>query len=416
MPDEKAILTVTVKNPKDGKEVTLKTILPAGVVKTASQDELQGHLQEDLKSLALEPQFAITQFQSVYSMVDLYDPFKFGDTLVEINLPYCLHLPQGFHVNIKERDEIKARVEFVKVWTDLAAGSSEADYYTENTVTYFQNGAITSPKMPHVPSSGWDIVCSAKNAEKIMDKNGIFRYTILRVFLKTQTANIPHEKKKFDTLNESIQKDCRRIINKILDTYQFTTKEAHVERLPNLTITNIYFQNINQGYYPMPINIGSAMMNRSEEEIEQVRNLLSSGANPPTHERLFLSARNSFHNQDGLLVVVQAYQALEVYLENILTQALKNKGIAEAVIEKKLDQKWKTKDRLKEVLKEATGKSLQEIDQAIWDKWCGLYNRCRNEVIHNAKEIDIEEAAEALTTNEKVVALIEAELCATIAQ
>lgn len=408
MPKTKAVLTATIKHPKTGDEITLERLVPIKAVEDTPKEQVQSILQHELKSLALEPQFSITRLHNVYSNVDSIAPFEFGDTLVEINLPYCLHLPRGFETYVVIKDHVKARVEFDKTWTANASGSSETDFYSKNCVTYFRGDSIQTPSMPHDKKLGWDIVCEAKNAEKLMDRNGVYRYTTLRIFTETKLQSLPRDDEAFKALEAGIEAVCQEVVNRVLDTYKYVTKEIHVERVSNLTIMDVYFQNINEGYYPMPLNVGTALMNRTGEEIDKINEMLNDDISVPNHERLFLSARDSLNRKDSLLAIVESYQAFEIFLEGYLTEKFKKQGLSDEDTENKLHSTWKAKDRLKILLKEISGKSLEEIDNGAWNDWCRLNKVCRNEVIHAAKEIALSEAIDAVMINEKVVSLIRA--------
>jgi hypothetical protein len=67
-----------------------------------------------------------------------------------------------------------------------------------------------------------------------------------------------------------------------------------------------------------------------------------------------------------------------------------------------LNNKWKTKERLNEVLYSLKKIKLNNFPE-IWDKWCSKYDKTRNEVIHSGKEPSKEETEETLDINKKVI-------------
>ena len=129
--------------------------------------------------------------------------------------------------------------------------------------------------------------------------------------------------------------------------------------------------------------------------------MLEDGSSCPIYELLFLNADASYHKQMFTLAVVESFQALEIFLENFLISK-SNSVLLEKEIEKKLDKTWRTKDRLTILLPEVGVKSPLE-NRGLWDQWCTMYDKIRNEVIHKGKESDATETLKTIDFNKSMV-------------
>ncbi len=260
---------------------------------------------------------------------------------------------------------------------------------------------------PHKPETGCEVAIYRKNIQKIRDNTGKYRYTNLKIFFNTNyTKNELDSKKILDTVHPEIAEIAQNIVNKILDCYRYVTKEDFIEKLAFINILDIYFFKENIGYYPVLPNVEGARMNRSEVEINSIREMLGTDNKPPVFELLRLNAQSSFERRAYVLSVVESFQALEIFLENYLIRILKKKGLSKEEIKERLRKIWRTKERLRDLLKEATDRSLLE-DKTLWDSWCTMYDKVRSEVVHYGKEPSTKEAFDVIDCNNKVIKWIE---------
>lgn len=338
--------------------------------------------------------------------------FEFGNTLIEINLPYVLHLPNHteFKVSIKEK-QIEALVTLRKIWTKRAktdeGDSDMTDFYTDDQVLYFNKSTILGPKLPYIEEEGWDSYITGKNIEKIKDKNGVFRYTQLYIQLNLKLTNNIGElddKSRNKFLSEAEEKSLL-IVNRIIDNYRELTNETHLRRLGELKINFIYFTKQNIGFYVSNFNISTAVMNRSGKELRELSTRLSSDVKPELYKLLLLNAKDSFTSKDYTLAIIESFQALEIFLENYLISEFKSQGDKESDYMKILKEYWTTKDRLNKVLIIVKDIALNKQSD-IWDKWHLHYDKTRNEVIHGGREPNEKETQETLEINEKVISWI----------
>jgi len=168
----------------------------------------------------------------------------------------------------------------------------------------------------------------------------------------------------------------------------------------------VYFRKENQGFYPIVPLIEGAVMNRSKKEIEKIKKMLMKGVQPPIHELLALDARSALNRKAYTFAIVESFQAFEIMLENYLISAFIDKGVSRREYEAKLDRYWKTKERLNILLQETKGRALNQ-NSPLWDPWCNVYDKVRNEVIHQGKQATQKEAEATLSINESIVSWLE---------
>jgi len=402
----------------EGKEMekNLYHLVDAEKIKNVSKERIEKEIAEKLKLVSPRPVSAINRLLTHYSIVDPQDSVDLGfaNMFVEVHIPYCLHLPSGIEVNVNLSEKnIKAKVVFFKVWTKRAEAdgvlSDDVDFYMEGAPTYFQKGVMLTPKIPLHLEEGWDQYFTGTNVERIRDQNGIFRYT--RLLIEFEPNLSPEQMKKLDNLNregenllEQISENIIAIINRAIDCYRYTTKQAHIERLGIINIHNIYFKKENIGFNVIGLfpGIETAVMNRSKEEIENIKELLETSTPIPLYELLILDSHSAFNRKAFTLAIVESFQALEIMLENYLITAFTAKGVPQNIYEKKMDTHWKTKERLNELLNEVKSHSLKQ-ESALWQAWHTKYDKVRNEVIHQGKQITEKETDEVIKTNEKVI-------------
>ncbi len=404
---EKAIVKIDAVLPETAERVRFYLLTDAHILKSYPEEKVRADIEKMLKEAKPELPMSITQLIPQYGFVDQPEKIDYGNTIVEVNIPYCLHLPNGTELDVSTPEKnLQARVICGKIWTTQAAGSSPVDIYAEDRTLYFNNGDVITPKLPVESTLGWQLQFTGKNVEKIKDGNGYFRFTKLQILLKTEYRKEQLENKEYlDKVSSEIREKVIEVVNYFLDVYRYVTKEEFVERLGSINITNVYLYEHNFGVYPVTMNIQSAVMNRSRQEKDKMKEMLANGEKPPLYELLLLNSQLSFSKRMFTLSVVSSFQALEIFLENFLIQKYTEQGVAQLDIEAKLNRIWKTKERLKDLLKEATGHSLLE-NKILWDQWCTEYDQVRNEVIHRGKEIDQLETEKTLKLNQDVITWI----------
>lgn len=396
---------------KDNEEVIFHLNVDRDEVKKIPKDILQNRLLEELKKVSITYPGGMTGINTVfsYSEPDFLKEFNYANTLIEINLPYCLHIPNNYEieVNIPEIN-LKANIIFEKIWTQRANDEKEPsdniDFFAEDRDIYLNNSSMITPRMPLRPREGWEGYFTGKNIEKIKDQGGIFRYTKLLIQFNTNT---PKESIRNDSsVIEDVRGKVLTIVNRIIDIYRTQTNEYYVRRLGDVNITMIYFIEHGYGYYILSPNTVSAKINISKIAVEKIEEKLLNNEPPELYKLLLLNAKSSLDTKDHTLAIVESFQGLEIFLENYLIKEFKKRGDAENDYRKILKDNWRTKDRLKSVLKNLKGKSLGE-ESSLWSIWFKRYDETRNEVLHGGKEPSISETKETLDINEKVITWVE---------
>lgn len=402
-------ITMNLKYDNMDKPIQFHSLVDAEILKNVPKEVLIPELKAEISKVSLKHGTELHETLVAASFVCPLQDFEFGNTLVEVNLPYCLHSPNNseLEVSINEK-QIRAFVAFHKIWTRRAmteeGNSDTTDFYADDLVLYFNKSTILGPRLPYVEEDGWDSYITGRNIEKANDRNGVFRYTKLYIQLDLgipEDISKLNEKSRDELLNE-IEEKSLLIVNRIIDNYRELTNEIHVRRLGELKINFIYFTKQNIGFYMSNFNISTAIMNRSGGELKELSTRLSSGAKPTLYKLLLLDAKDSFNNKDYTLAIIESFQALEIFIENYLISELKKEGRTKSEYKKILEKNWRIKDRLNKLLKGLKKVSLNERTE-LWQPWCSRYDKTRNEAIHLGKEPTHKETAETLDINEKVI-------------
>lgn len=406
--NEKAIIKIEAELDKSKKTYDFYMFCDALKTKAIPSQQMRGFLEKSIKDVKLEKAFSMRGSQISYS---LEEPERYRktkkNTVIEISIPFCLALPQNFscQLNIKERN-IKPYVIFRKIWTSKSKSSSSADFFTEDMVTFFAKSEITTPSIPQAEEDGWEHLFEGKNVARVNDNAGYFRYTRLFIEIDTNYSKekLKNNEKYIRKTHEELTDICFEIVNRIIDVYRFTTNENYMEHLSSLNITNLYFVEHNLGFHGLLMGGGieSATMNRSQKEMNKIKKMLKESDPCPIHELFLLNAESSFIKRTYTLSLIESFQGLEIFLENFLISKYTEKGLNENETKAKLKKVWNLKDRLKNLLPEV-GIENPNTEQNFWNKWCTMYDKDRNEVIHKGKAINSNVARAAVNLNKKMI-------------
>jgi hypothetical protein len=374
-------------------------ILADEEIRSLPREQAEERLSALLHQLRVRPEFIIYElgtFASYVEPVSREELFGFN-TLVEVNLPYTLHLPihRAFPVRCPQI-AVPAVVQLRKIWTDLAAGSSDVEAYADDQPLYCGPARPISPTIPQPPALGPWPHFTGPNVEIQKDTHGVFRYTLARVFFDSIHAALDGPDGLDGTQNarsaavKRVTEIAARLINYLLDVYRSITGERHVERLARMLVTRIYFADSNLVYESVGIDsgLGSAMVNRPWREIDQFAEMLGAGRVPDRHVLLFQSAHSALDRGQDLLAVVVAFQAQEIIIEKRLRDGYASQSVPDAEVTHKLKTYHRTQDRLTTLSREVFGGRSIADDTIFWDSWLRDCNRKRNAVVHRGEEID----------------------------
>jgi len=188
------------------------------------------------------------------------------------------------------------------------------------------------------------------------------------------------------------------VLNRFIDIYRVVTNSAHVQRVSSVHVRDLFFQDHNIGFHGASFGRGLAtgVMNRSGSELNEIARKAASDEEIPLWDLLFLDAEASLETNAFTLAVVNAFQALELRLEDFLEKKMITQGLAVAEIEERLARIWRTKERLKDLVPSICGRRVIDDDRDLWDRFCWAYEDIRNKLIHAARELDHDKTERAV--------------------
>ena len=361
-----------------------------------------GDPQVMLTEVTTKPSFQLfgTAFSYSYPDEELAKrPVQPANTLIEMGTPYCFHVPVNAMFELKEAGATSHLV-FKKVWTGRSEGSSSADYRSPTHVLYHNKTSIKTPNFPTEPGLGPEPVCTGVNVEAIKDRTGLYRYSLVWMFMDTAyTREILTSKAGAESARSAMIARAVVILNRFIDVYRVVTNAAHIQRLSSVHVRDIFFQEHNIGFHGASFGhgIGTAVMNRPEAELEAISRKIANGEEIPPWDLLFLDAEASLDSNAFTLSVVNAFQALELHLEDYLERRMAIQGLQAAEIEERLYRIWRTKERLKDLVPSLSGRRLIDDDPKLWDRFCWAYDDVRNKLIHAARDLDHDKTDRAMT-------------------
>ncbi len=156
-------------------------------------------IREMLSQVSVQKSLQLYELDLHYSSASgaTPDPARFPrNTMVEVALPYCLHLPNGLSLFVSVTGATGGAVVILqKFWTTAAAGSATADLFTADRVTYAAPVTFNTPNFPEAPELGPRLACSGTNIELDRDTSGQFRYSKLKIFFDTQHQQLDAKSK-----------------------------------------------------------------------------------------------------------------------------------------------------------------------------------------------------------------------------
>ncbi len=392
-------------------------IVASQEIASLPREEAEARLSALLTQVRVRPEFILYGVESLASYID--PPPRAAllgyNTLVEISLPYTLHLPNDMPFDVACSETGRATIVMRKVWTNLATGSNDAEIYADDQLLYYGPAQPRTPTVPQAPEMGPWPHFTGTNVEIGKDTHGVFRYTQIRILFDSALASIDG----VDT-DEAVQaarscaldkakKTGMAIVNYLLDVYRYVTGVEHVERLPVMAVNRVYFADHNLVSEGVAIEggVSSAIVNRSGREIEQIKAMLLAGTEPERHVLLIQSSRAALDRGQLVLAVVVAFQALEILLETKLRAAYGRQGLSEGDTTERLKRVYRTKDRLTVLCREVTGMSVAD-DAAFWETWLRDCNRKRNGIVHRNEAVTHPEALKVVALCEECMARLSA--------
>jgi hypothetical protein len=361
-----------------------------------------GNPQVMLAEIATKPNFQLFGTAVSYSYPEeelRRRPVQPANTLIEMGVPYCFHVPVNAMFELRENGAASHLV-FKKVWTGRAKGSSNADYRSPTHVLYHNKTTVRTPNFPGELDLGAEPVCEGVNVEAEKDRTGIYRYSLVWMFLDTAySLETLTSKAGAQTARSEMIARAIAAINRFIDVYRVVTNTPHMQRLASVHVRDLFFREHNIGFHGASFGhgIGTAIMNRSGTELDAIFRMVGTGEEIAPWTLLLLDADASLLNNSFTLAVVNAFQALELQLEDLLEKTMAAQGLTPPHIEDQLGRTWRTKERLKDLLPSLVGRRLIDDDPALWDRFCWAYDDIRNKLIHAARDLDYARTDRAVT-------------------
>lgn len=361
-----------------------------------------GDPQVMLAEVATKPDFQLFGMAMFYSYPEeelAKRPFQPANTLIEMSVPYCFHIPVNAMIELREAGRLSHLV-FKKVWTNRAEGSSDADYRSPTHVLYHNKTSIKTPNFPTEPNLGPEPICTGVNLEALKDRVGLYRYSLVWMFLdtayarETLTSKVGSESARSETIARAVAG-----LNRFIDIYRVVTNNPHIQRVSSVHVRDMFFAEHNIGFHGASFGsgIGTAVMNRSEAELQAISRKAGTGEEIPPWDLLFLDAEASLDINAFTLSVVNSFQALELCLEDFLEKKMTAQGLAPVKIEERLGKTWRTKERLNDLVPSLSGHRMIDDDPKLWGRFCWAYDDIRNKLLHTARDLDHDKTERAMT-------------------
>ena len=396
----------------DSPQISITAIVPDEVTALPLEDAKK-YLAEIVQNVRPVPEFVIHGFATVasYEKPIPKEQLMGHNTLVEVSLPYTLHLPSGMPFNVKCPGVGESVIVPRKMWTELASGSCTAEVHAEDQLLYYGPTTQRTHSIPQAPELGPSPRLTGTNIEIGKDTHGVFRYTRMSVFFDSALVGVdgPDDDDKVGEAQsasfEQARATAKQIVNYVLDVYRYVTGAEHVERLMSMTTNRVYFADYNLLSEGVRIEsgLGSAIINRSEREIRKIAEMLRTGEEPPVHVLFLQSARAALSRGQVVLAVVVAFQALEIILETKLRAGYAKLGLSDLEVARKLRKSYKTIDRLRILCREVTGRSVAD-DLTFWRSWISDCNRRRNGVVHRNESVSDSQGLKVVELCEECIA------------
>lgn len=250
--------------------------------------------------------------------------------------------------------------------------------------------------------------------EMKFDRLGRVAYTVVSVRFPYETAG--------DDLGE-LRRVAHKAINRLLDVYRLATKESHIGHIP---IHELGQANAAHGVFrynddgsiselnSLQFDLGSGLTLSRNRHLDDEAVLHLAFESPlPVVDLLVLNARRSLHFEDYRIAVIEAETAFEVGIDQTLSRyysSLTTKNteghIVPAYSREEVAQKLDAglMNLVSDHLPKALGRDFVGTDQHL--RWKTDLHSLRNSVVHEGREIQVEQAERAVASAEDALVWI----------
>lgn len=189
--------------------------------------------------------------------------------------------------------------------------------------------------------------------------------------------------------------DFQNALNILIEQYRYIRNDIFVEPLTMHTLEGTYcYQYLNgnlieeykaAGKIPTIITDDVWMNEIDPTDLDTLKDRLKSRFSVPAIESLILSAENLLERGSFRSAVVEASAALEIAVENKITEKMKNEGVSNTEIDEYL-AKTETNfyQRCDYQLKAKTSKSFVEHNRSLWDIINENRKTFRHKIVHSS--------------------------------
>ena len=246
-----------------------------------------------------EAEFSALRYRLSYSYPEeelAKRPAQPANTLIEVGVPYCFHVPDQRDDSGLKDAKATSHLVFKKIWTESRGGFERARTISRRpTCCITTRRASRTPNFPTEPNLGPEPICTGTNVEALKDQAGLYRYSLVWMFFdtgytrETLTSEAGGQAARSEVIARAVA-----ALNRFIDIYRVVTGSAHIQRLSSVHVRDIFFQEHNIGFHGASFGhgIGTAIMNRSEAELNEIVSRAASGEEIPPWDLLFLDAKH----------------------------------------------------------------------------------------------------------------------------
>jgi hypothetical protein len=286
----------------------------------------------------------------------------------------------------------------IRMWTNVEIHASEVKTATENDIAdEYATQMIVGGRATAV---GDALIAEAKEALKVLtpeEHNQLADSTAKRL---TAKAKFPNRQVEL----------FHRAVNALIRLYMTHFGDWFVEEVTLHQLGNTHLRGIHRSLYfdgeqidavtvagKVPPIMTRPWLAHDPAKVNAFKSQLSAGVQPDTIELLCGRGKGQLERGANRSAIIEASAALETAVERRIKSALKANGKRDAEIEDVLDDtKMNFPTRAEQTLKSSIGKSIGEIDGALWVKVKAHRKNYRHKIAHTDAEPAKEESEKAV--------------------
>ncbi len=366
------------------------------------EEYLRSYVENNIKHVSPFNQAIIQDWSLFYNYTQM-SPYSLYYTIIEVNIPYVLHVPNYSEINITHPK--KSKIILQKIWTWKAIESDNFEAVSD-IILYYRDWYSISPRIPHDALEDWKWnIPESKNIEEIYPTWSL-RYTKMQIHFENDFTIDEAKWIDFDTKYlPKLYSDTLDIVNKFLSVYRNCMQAYSINLLDHAEVMNIYFPKFGFWYYPIHLNFWSAIINREKQKIESYIKQLEEDNSIPLYDISIDNAKSALLVHDYKSVVIESFLATDLFIESYILTKLSNlwKTLLDIGVNEAEYKYWSTKLGLREGYKVIHWKTFKAEEKDLCELWEKKYKDIRNKTIHNGHLPTEEEAQKVLEINDTLI-------------